>query len=215
VQPVSLSAAAETLTLTGLDTLAHYQAILQSIVYSPKIDNPANFGANPTRTVTWVVDDGAASNNLSTPVTTTLIIGHEVSNDFNGDGVTDVLWRNSTNGSIETWLLNGGQMSGGGALGNVSSAWQFAATGDVSGDGTTDVLWQNPTTGEHDSWLVTNSQLTGGTGIFGPETNADLVIGTGDFSGDGIADILTSVPDVITPQSRISHFFLCRMVTFQ
>src|SRR5262249_23642317 len=68
----SYDAVTETLTLSGVDTLAHYQSVLDSVTFSDASDNPTNYGSNPTRTVTWVVDDGAASNNLSTPQTTTL-----------------------------------------------------------------------------------------------------------------------------------------------
>ena len=45
------------LTLTGSDTLANYEAALESITYTnTNTDNP-NTGA---RTVTWVVNDGSA-----------------------------------------------------------------------------------------------------------------------------------------------------------
>src|SRR5262249_11935026 len=35
-------------------------------------DNPTDFGADPTRTVTWTLNDGSGSNNLSPVVTTTI-----------------------------------------------------------------------------------------------------------------------------------------------
>ena len=46
------------LTLTGSATVANYQAALRSIRFSSASDNPTNFGANPSRTITWSVDDG-------------------------------------------------------------------------------------------------------------------------------------------------------------
>ena len=60
----SYNAATETLTLTGSDTLAHYQQVLDSVTFSSGA-NPTNSGANPTRTLTWTINDGAGSNNLS------------------------------------------------------------------------------------------------------------------------------------------------------
>jgi len=62
------------LTLPGTDTLADYQAVLQTITFANPNHNPTNFGSNPTRIFTWVVNDGAASNQLSAPQTTTLSI---------------------------------------------------------------------------------------------------------------------------------------------
>jgi len=56
---VSWNQATSTLTLTGYDTLANYEAVLAMVHYQATGDNPTNFGANPTRTVTWTVSDGA------------------------------------------------------------------------------------------------------------------------------------------------------------
>src|SRR5262249_61550578 len=66
--------ATETLTLSGSDTLANYQQVLQSVTFESSSDNPANFGANPSRSIEWQLDDGGAVNNLSTVQTTTLNI---------------------------------------------------------------------------------------------------------------------------------------------
>jgi VCBS repeat-containing protein len=57
-----------TLTLTGTDTLANYQAALRSVTYNNTSSNPSTL----QRTVTWQVDDGGAVNNLSAPVTSTI-----------------------------------------------------------------------------------------------------------------------------------------------
>src|SRR6185295_11222073 len=49
------------LTLSGSATLANYQAALQSVTYFNSSDNP-----NPaTRTISFRVNDGSGSNNLS------------------------------------------------------------------------------------------------------------------------------------------------------
>ena len=55
---VSWNAATETLTLSGYDTFAHYQAALAGLVYWATGDNPTNYGANTTRTLTWTINDG-------------------------------------------------------------------------------------------------------------------------------------------------------------
>ncbi|MDR6531551.1 Ca2+-binding RTX toxin-like protein [Caulobacter rhizosphaerae] len=55
---VAWNAATETLSLTGYDTIANYQAVLAAITYWTTGDNPTNYGANTSRTVTWTVSDG-------------------------------------------------------------------------------------------------------------------------------------------------------------
>jgi hypothetical protein len=125
-------------------------------------------------------------------------------NDFNGDGIADLLWRSqptktSTN-EVDTWLINNGQMTGGAALSTLSTTWQFAGTGDFTGNGTSDVLWQNVPSGEVDTWLITNDQITGGSAI-GHASSVWQPLGTGDFNADGISDVLwrnTSTGEVDT-----------------
>src|SRR5262249_47706498 len=68
----SSNAATETLALTGSDTFAHYSQVLDSVTFNSTSLNPTNYGSNTTRTVTWVVNDGSGSNNLSTTQTTTV-----------------------------------------------------------------------------------------------------------------------------------------------
>src|SRR5262249_25600485 len=69
----SYDAGNERLVLTGSDTLADYQAVLDSVTFSSGV-NPNNSGANSTRTVSWVVNDGAAA---STAQFTTISIADE------------------------------------------------------------------------------------------------------------------------------------------
>src|SRR5205807_3031325 len=70
---VSYNSSTETLTLTGSDTLADYQTVLNSVTFAAG-ENPTDFGSTPTRTLTWVLNDGSGSFNLSTAQTTTISI---------------------------------------------------------------------------------------------------------------------------------------------
>jgi len=54
--------AAGTLTLTGADTLAHYQSVLDSVTYSSTSADARSGGADVSRTITWSVNDGVFSN---------------------------------------------------------------------------------------------------------------------------------------------------------
>jgi lipopolysaccharide export system protein LptA len=69
----SYNSTTETLTLTGTDTLAHYQSVLDKVTFAAG-ENPTDYGSDPTRTLTWVLNDGHATNNLSTARTETVSI---------------------------------------------------------------------------------------------------------------------------------------------
>ena len=58
------------MVLTGASSLLNYQNLLQTLGFHSISDNPTDFGARPTRTLTWSVSDGAAV----TTATTTLNI---------------------------------------------------------------------------------------------------------------------------------------------
>ena len=114
--------------------------------------------------------------------------------DFNGDGKTDILWRNS-NGDVGLW----NSVPGAGSvsftdqdLGIVPTSWQIQGVGDFNGDGRADILWRNTTTGDVQLWHSVPGE---GSVIF---TGQDLgvvpldwhVQEVGDFNGDGKADVL-------------------------
>ncbi len=61
------------LTLTGAASLALYRAALRSITFSNATnDEPTAGGTAPTREISFEVDDGRPSNNVSATMTTTI-----------------------------------------------------------------------------------------------------------------------------------------------
>jgi hypothetical protein len=70
---VNWNSGTETLTLSGYDTLAHYQTALSQLQYNATGNNPTNYGNNTTRTVTWQVNDGAIGNPVGPNQTTTTL----------------------------------------------------------------------------------------------------------------------------------------------
>src|SRR5206468_2742131 len=110
--------------------------------------------------------------------------------DFDGDGKTDVLWRNSSTGENYIYLMNGTSIAGEGYLRTVADQnWQVAGVGDFNGDGKDDILWRNHATGEGYVYLMNGTTIAGEGYI---RTVADPNWGVqalGDFDGDGRTDI--------------------------
>jgi len=109
--------------------------------------------------------------------------------DFNGDCRSDVLWRNSTTGQVDIWLMNGTTFTSSGSPGSPTSDWVIQGTGDFDGDGKADILWRNTTTGQVYIWLMNGATFTS-SGSLGNVSSDWTIAGVGDFNGDGKADIL-------------------------
>ena len=111
--------------------------------------------------------------------------------DFNGDGKTDVLWRNLSTGENYLYLMSGTSTIGEGYLRTVADQnWQVVGTGDFNGDGRADILWRNSASGENYVYLMDATSIVGEGYL---RTVADQnwrAVGVGDFDGDGRADIL-------------------------
>jgi Tol biopolymer transport system component len=111
--------------------------------------------------------------------------------DFNGDGKTDILWRNSATGQNVVWLMDGTNLTTGVALTPVADAfWNISGTGDFNGDSQEDILWRNETTGQNVVWQMDGTNLTTGVALTPVADVSWDISGTGDFNGDGQEDIL-------------------------
>jgi hypothetical protein len=109
--------------------------------------------------------------------------------DFNGDGKSDVLWRNTT-GDVVVWNSNSNaETFTGQDFGASTSSWQILGTGDFNADGKSDVLWRN-TNGDVVIWNSNSGSETFTSQDFGVSTSSWQVQGVGDFNADGKADVL-------------------------
>ncbi len=112
--------------------------------------------------------------------------------DFNGDGMADILWRNTTTGDLAIWEMNGTTIlnANTAGVGNVPLNWTVVGVGDFNGDGKADILWRN-NNGNVAIWLMNGTTLTNAnTATFGNMPASWSVAGTGDFNGDRMSDIL-------------------------
>ncbi|MFI4889019.1 MAG: hypothetical protein ACHQIL_00655 [Steroidobacterales bacterium] len=82
----SYNAGTHLLTLSGSDTLAHYQQVLDSVTFSSASGNPTNYGADLSRTLTWQVNDGTL--NSSTVNSTVKVVGVDQAPVLTGAGNT-------------------------------------------------------------------------------------------------------------------------------
>jgi peptidyl-Asp metalloendopeptidase len=106
--------------------------------------------------------------------------------DFDGDGRSDVFWRNGSTGADSIW--RSANSAAPLAVASAKTIWKLAGIGDLDGDGTSDVLWRNTADGRNTAWRSGSaaSQLA----IKTVSSQAWKVAALADFNGDGLADIL-------------------------
>jgi hypothetical protein len=110
--------------------------------------------------------------------------------DFNGDGASDILWRN-TDGGLSTWQAIGstGQMQQAAFNARVGIDWRAVETFDMNGDGHADILWRN-IDGSVAVWTQVADHSIVSSFEARPVGGGWQIAGTGDLNGDGRDDIL-------------------------
>lgn len=115
--------------------------------------------------------------------------------DFNGDGHTDIIWRNADTRTA-IWLLRGSTRINGGFSTNQASVWKLEATADFNGDGKHDIFWRNSSTHQGQIWYMNGITVTASNPLIDPN-GAMLpiptdyrILGTGDFNADKKGDVL-------------------------
>lgn len=110
--------------------------------------------------------------------------------DLNGDGRTDIVWRDSTTGSNVVWIMNGMSLTDVVDLDGVTDLdWTIRGVADFNRDGKNDLFWRNDTTGDNAVWYMNGLQFLG-DGIIdwvNPNARANAI---GDFNMDGKPDIV-------------------------
>jgi len=130
----------------------------------------------------------AASTGINTVANPDLwkIAGH---GDYDGDGRSDILWRNSSTGQNWIYLMNGASIASSVGVNTVPVVWEIAGNGDYNGDGKSDILWRNSSTGQNWMYLMNGSTIVSSVGINTVPVVWEIA-GNGDYNGDGKSDIL-------------------------
>jgi hypothetical protein len=113
--------------------------------------------------------------------------------DLNGDGFTDVVWRND-DGTVAAWLLRNTiviQTSNLSIPTVADRGWRLAGVGDTDGDGRADLVWQH-TNGSLGMWFMRGAQVVGTKflSIAKVSDTAWQIAEVADINKDGRADLL-------------------------
>jgi subtilase family serine protease len=90
-------------------------------------------------------------------------LGSTATHDFNHDGTSDILWRN-TNGDLAIWLMNGTQVLSAPGLGNVPTSWSIVGQRQLNNSGYADLIWRN-TNGDLAIWFMNGTQVVSAPGL--------------------------------------------------
>ncbi|MDK9704699.1 MAG: VCBS repeat-containing protein, partial [Sulfuritalea sp.] len=87
--------------------------------------------------------------------------------DYNGDGKTDLLWKN-TDGSIAIWTMDGINKMAGSQIYGPFAGWNLVdSKGDYNGDGKADLRWEH-TDGSNTTWTMDGINKIEGSMVYGP-----------------------------------------------
>jgi hypothetical protein len=118
--------------------------------------------------------------------------------DLNGDGVLDLVWRNSSTGSNRVWYVNlDGSHTSTALPDRADVNWDIRASGDFNADGHVDLVWRNYSNGTNDVWFMNGASNTGSATLITVSTTSGWDLeGAADFNGDGDPDLVWRNPSL-------------------
>jgi hypothetical protein len=179
----------ETLRLSGSDTLANYQTVLERVTYSSTSADPTNSDNHPTRTVTWTVNDGGFP---SSPQSTTITISLPNSgpNPSPPPGTTgDMILRHGADGLYEIYDIGSNSILAAYRLGQVGTDYKYVGLAGFFGTDTTDMMLRSSTTGSFEVYDISNNNITNAAalGAVGLEFQFGCF---GNFNSRGESDMI-------------------------
>lgn len=112
-----------------------------------------------------------------------------ISHDINGDGIADLVWRDTSSGTVVVWFMKGATITSTGFPSGVSLDWEIQQVGDLNRDGKADLIWRNTTSGMVAVWLM-NGETISSSGFPANVPLAWQIAGMGDVNGNGTADLI-------------------------
>jgi hypothetical protein len=108
--------------------------------------------------------------------------------DLSGDDKADLLFRDSANGTMSAWLMNGLSTTSTATIRAADPTWTITHVADFNLDGRADILWRK-TDGTVALWLMDGLTVLSNVTLLGPNPDWSVSHVT-DFDGDGKADLL-------------------------
>lgn len=188
------SRASDIASRTGQDSAAALLTSSQSLNLSrpaPILSTP-NFSSTSSPVASAATTPGSQQDLVpALPLESPAVRPLNVGADFNGDGQTDLLWRNYATGQNEVWLMNGVTRVSTVSLMSVGDPnWRIEGANDFTGDGKTDIVWRNYATGQNVTWVMDGAVMRSSVSLPVIADSNWQIQGTVDFTGDGKSDLL-------------------------
>lgn len=111
--------------------------------------------------------------------------------DFDGNGSSDLLWRNGSTGENAVWYFEGSQRTSTTLLPSATNTdWQMVGAADFDGNGTADIVFRHQVTGKNAMWYMDGNTRTEAVLLPTASNSNWQVVGLGDVNGDDNVDIL-------------------------
>jgi hypothetical protein len=79
--------------------------------------------------------------------------------DFDGDGTSDILWRDTKTSQVGIWRMVGGNVAAFWYPGTETTDWQVQGIGDMDWDGKDDIVWRHMPYGDTHIWAMNGGTL--------------------------------------------------------
>ncbi len=175
---------AGTLTLTGTDTLANYEAALRTVMFASSSQNAT------ARTVTFTLNDGQSANNLSNVASRTVSSNLQLIGDVlsvYGTAAADTIVVSSA--SVLTVMFNGVAYTYATSEVAAINIYGFAGNDNIRVNSVESTVELTLDGGQNNDTLVIGTAVTQGATLIGGEGNDSLTGGAGDdvyvFDADG------------------------------